>query len=153
MQAKRCDEVDREAFARSAYNRYYYACFLVMREAFKRMDPSWAQNPHKSYPETLEGTIHRRLKREHLKAYKLGDSETTRSIESAQRAVKQLTKIFKVAYSVRVVADYNFDTSVVFEDSNKFSLNTVSIDDAYKWQNEVRILSESIVNAWDKFDV
>ena len=35
----------KDAFARSAYNRYYYACFLALRDAFAKMNSQWWSGP------------------------------------------------------------------------------------------------------------
>ncbi|MGQ5718436.1 hypothetical protein ACT6ND_06825 [Pseudochrobactrum asaccharolyticum] len=152
MQAKLCADLDRDVFARSAYNRYYYSSFLIIREAFNKMDPSWSKTAHKSYPETLKGEVKKRLKRAYSRAEKIKDNEATRDITNAQRAILQLCKIITEAYGIRVVADYKPETQVVFLENNTFSLNSISIEAAYKWKDDVQTLSKIILTAWKHVD-
>jgi hypothetical protein len=150
--AKVCPEAERDAFARSAYNRYYYAGYLKLRAAFTEMDESWARTAHKSYPDTLRGDITRRLKRAYGRADKIGDNETTKKITAAQRAIPALCRLIEAAYSVRVVADYNPDVRVVFGDANSFSLNSIDVSTAFKWQSDIETLSGVIIDAWKHID-
>ena len=47
----------RDAFARSAYNRYYYGCFLLLRSELGQMNSKWWKANHKDYPSILENSI------------------------------------------------------------------------------------------------
>lgn len=73
MKAHATTGPERDLFARSAYNRYYYACFLEMRSAVTEMRPEWARSPHKSYPELLSGSVTKTLKTERKKAQRIED--------------------------------------------------------------------------------
>lgn len=139
---------DRDLFARSAYNRYYYGCFLMLREAFREMDSAWIHSPHKSYPEILSGQITRRLKHERRAAQKLGDTDLTKTIDSALRAIPKICEIIKEAYATRVVADYEPSIQVCFRGENRFSLNDIEISKAHQWQNRMQILISAVLTAW-----
>ncbi len=54
--------LERDAFARSAYNRYYYACYLEIRTAFSEMSAEWGRSAHKKFPEILRSSISRDLR-------------------------------------------------------------------------------------------
>ena len=48
---------DRDAYARSAFNRYYYGVFLTVRDMFRKMGLHWEEMRHASYPEALSGQL------------------------------------------------------------------------------------------------
>ena len=139
---------ERDAFARSAYNRYYYGCFLSLRATFVEMNPQWAKNPHKSYPELLNGTISRKLKQERTNASKRGDADLVRIIDTALRAIPEISKIITEANAARVVADYEPSIAVDFTGGARFSLNYIDIGRAHEWHRKIEILSVSLQNAW-----
>lgn len=152
LHAKQCSEKDRDAFARSAYNRYYYSSFLIIRALFSQMNPSWSRTAHKNYPTTLKGEISKRLKQAYSRADKINDHQAIKDIRTAQRAIPHLCKIIEEAYNIRVVADYNPEVQVCFSDDNKFSLSSINIDIAYKWKDNVQTLSATILAAWKHID-
>ena len=143
---------ERDAFARSAYNRYYYACFLSLRSAFSEINPDWARTPHKSYPEILGGSIQRRLKDERRRAQKADDLRLVSLIEGALRAIPELCKIIKEANAARVTADYEPSIQVVFNQADRFSLNGVEVSRAHEWHNRVTTLIASLLDAWRQFN-
>jgi hypothetical protein len=144
---------ERDAFARSAYNRYYYGCFLSLRATFTEMNPQWARNPHKSYPELLNGTISRRLKQERTSASKRGDADLVRIIDTALRAIPEISKIMTEANAARVVADYEPSIAVDFTDNARFSLNHINIGRAHEWHRKIEILSVNLQSAWKQINV
>lgn len=50
-----CEEKD--LFARSAFNRFYYSAFLKTRSTLKILNPSWGKSKHANLPELLEGKV------------------------------------------------------------------------------------------------
>lgn len=139
---------ERDAFARSAYNRYYYACFLSLRAAFAEMNTQWKNAPHRSYPEILSRSIAQKLHAERRKANKNRDYELLNLIFTAHRAIPEISKIIKEAYATRIVADYEPDILVDFKGGDRFSLNEVQITNAHEWYQRVSILTESLLAAW-----
>lgn len=148
MHAHALGGLERDAFARSAYNRYYYGCFLSLRATFAEMNPQWAKNPHKSYPELLNGTISRKLKNERKRATKNGDAELVRIIDAALRGIPEISKIMTEANAARVVADYEPSIAVDFTDGARFSLNQIEIGRAHDWHRRIEILSANLRSAW-----
>jgi hypothetical protein len=43
-------ETDADAFGRSAFNRYYYASYLITRDMLRQLDPSWTRTGHSKIP-------------------------------------------------------------------------------------------------------
>lgn len=139
---------ERDAFARSAYNRYYYGCFLSLRTTFAEMNPQWTKNPHKSYPELLNGAISRKLKQERTRASKSGDTDLVRIIDAALRGIPEISKIMTEANAARVVADYEPSIAVDFTGGARFSLNQIDIGRAHEWHRRIEILAANLRSAW-----
>lgn len=144
---------EKDAFARSAYNRYYYACFLLLRQSFAEMSANWSQMPHRSYPDVLGGAIKKRLSAERKIAKKSEDRDLEKKIDSALRAVPELRNIMIEANAVRVVADYEPGTLVQFASGQRFSLNSIEISRAHEWYSKVGTLVGIILSAWRQFNV
>lgn len=140
--------VERDAFARSAYNRYYYACFLELRAAFKEMSEEWGGAKHKSFPEILKSSISKKLKYGRKSANRVGDVELVRRVDQALRACSELSSIVERANGARIVADYNPEIGVGFNGSARFSLNGVEITEAHQWYGRVSILTSQILSTW-----
>ncbi len=138
----------KDAFARSAYNRYYYGCFLALRTTLAEMDPKWAKIAHKSYPDVLSGAIANSLKGELKRSRKNGDMELEKLLESALRSTQELSKIMMEANAVRIVADYKPSIAVDFTNGKRFSLNEIEIDRAHRWHGRISALTGSLRSAW-----
>lgn len=140
--------VERDIFARSAYNRYYYACYLEIRAAFKEMSKDWGRAAHKSFPEILRSSISKNLKSGRKTATRVGDVELKRRLDQAIRACVELATIIERANGARIIADYSPEILVGFNGSARFSLNGVEITEAHQWHGRVRVLTSQILSAW-----
>lgn len=143
---------ERDLFARSAYNRYYYAVFLSVRSMVTELDNKWALTRHKSYPDLLKVSISKNLKIARWRAGKNNDSELYRILDSGIRAASALAILMEQANGARVVADYNPSEAVNFV-GGRFSLKSIEITEAHGWYDSVRILTNSIKNAWRQANV
>lgn len=140
--------VGRDAFARSAYNRYYYACYLEIRTTFREMSVEWGRSAHKNFPEILRSSIPRNLKSGRRVANRVGDAELERRIDQALRGCMELASIIERANGARIIADYSPEIEVGFDGSARFSLNGVEITEAHEWYGRVRVLASQILSAW-----
>lgn len=138
----------RDAFARSAYNRYYYSCFLVLRSALSEINPSWASLPHNDYSGLLAGKILQLFKKEMNKAKRAEDSEYKKLLNAAIVATKELSRITDEAYAVRVTADYHPEVKVIFKGASVFSLNSINDARAHQWFGRVSNLINDVLRAW-----
>ena len=150
--ARSYDGVERDAFARSAYNRYYYGCFLLLRDLVHELETDWIKTPHKQYPDLLNGKITKRLKLERKKAHKSGDRELYSMIESSLYAVPRMANIIKQAYSLRLIADYQPDVPVNFSTADRFSLNDIEITQAHRWREQLFPLIADLRSTWKQFN-
>lgn len=156
LQVEACSRppAEKDQFARSAYNRYYYAIFLVAREMVADLYPDKVTSlGHKAYPEFLRGTVTRELKRQRSKAQKNTDSQLITQIRRALSAINDLADQFERANLVRIIADYYPDEEVVFESQNRFALGRIHITDAHNWESSARRYCKTIVHAWGQFSV
>jgi hypothetical protein len=59
LQARAMTGNDADAFGRSAFNRYYYATYLSVRELLASLDSSWETQRHSAIPDPDEDRIGR----------------------------------------------------------------------------------------------
>lgn len=143
-------ETKADAFGRSAFNRYYYASFLITREMLKELNPEWARAPHREIPVILEKSIIGRVKRqikntERKKLYAVRDSSKQR--RSLNIAVAELSGLLSSAFSVRVTADYEPECRVV-RAGNLITLNNQSLEAAKSWPDRAEAFSKVILKVW-----
>ena len=142
----------RDAFARSAYNRYYYGCFLLLRSELEQMNSKWRSANHKDYPIILENSIQKELTKELKKARKRDDRNLVDKISRARHASREIARLMKQAYAVRLVADYEPQVEVKFANADRFSLSDIDITTAHEWQPNVRTLIKNLRVAWNQIN-
>lgn len=147
------DGGDDDIFARSAYNRYYYATFLIVRSSLSSINHSWSSIAHKSYPDVLGLTIPKQLAKGRQKALSLNDMKLVTDCQSAIAAAKSLAAIMKSGSAVRVLADYEPEVKIDFQDEERFALGGVSITEAHQWPTRAKNLSAAIVATWKQINV
>jgi hypothetical protein len=140
--------IDRDAFARSAYNRYYYACYLEIRTAFREMSAEWGKSGHKTFPDILKSSIAKNLKSGRKTAVRVKDDELLIQIDQALRGCLELASIIEKANGTRIIADYSPEIGVGFNGSTRFSLNGIEITEAHQWYDRVRLLVRQILSVW-----
>ena len=139
---------DRDAYARSAFNRYYYGAFLTIRSMLREMDSKWSRMPHADYPNILSGRITKELGTALRRARKTGDKTFVRQIEHAKRSTAELKKVISTVGTLRVVADYCPEEAVDFTRSSRFALRSVEVTEAHNWQPNADLLCRVILQAW-----
>lgn len=153
MEAIKKAGIERDIFARSAYNRYYYAVFLDVRKMLGEFDPKWARTPHKSIPELLKGSITRNFKDGKLRAKKNGDFGLIPKLKYGILSAAALANLMEKANATRVVADYEPTEPVIFSSAKRFALRNIEITDAHEWEASVRVWANSIREAWRQANV
>lgn len=125
------DTTERDLFARSAFNRYYYATFLTIRTTLSEIDPKWDEPRHKEVPVLLRETVVKKFQRR-AKGRLLSPSEAAKEMYKGCTAAKALAKMIEIGNETRKTADYEPKVLVLFENST-FSLNGVKSSTARKW--------------------
>jgi uncharacterized protein (UPF0332 family) len=144
---RRKDGDDFDQFGRSAFNRYYYALFLIVRAFILEFNPDWAA-VHSAIPGVLTGSITREIKNFRSSALRQKDHESVEICNRATAALASLAKLMESAYTVRVTADYNPSIKVMDDTNERFSLGTATITQAHGWPDQARILTGAIRRAW-----
>jgi hypothetical protein len=149
----RGDKGQKNAFARSSFNRYYYAAFIATSKVLGKLKNEWSELPHKDIPKVLRASLSKELKSAHQKAQRVGDKETVQVCRNAISAARGLADLLELGYSTRVVADYKYETDVKFIGSDGFSLNAVPISVAKHWPQKASGYADSIMTAWRQANV
>lgn len=104
------DASDVDLFGRSAFNRFYYACYWEIRTRLPDIVTDWTKMSHKSLPECLttsilKGTLKTldRLRKSKI----ISDSDFGRLRPRIMRSIPEIAQLLERGYSVRCMADYN----------------------------------------------
>jgi hypothetical protein len=130
---------DADAFGRSAFNRFYYAAYLSVRDLLIRIDDAWGRQSHKTVPDLLEQAVLHRMRQQAKKLAKTGVLTHARQQQinsQANMAAADIASILRGAYTVRVTADYAPEVRVTFISSG-FRLENHSFDEARLWHDRI----------------
>lgn len=146
------DETDRDLFARSAFNRYYYACFLLARQLCRSFTPDVDSIAHGNMPTYLRTTIKRTIQ-QRVKLLSSGGksralSDVRRHGSQCMEYIKDLAIVLEEAYRVRVIADYRPEQAVVFGQGNTMILAETEVNDAGRWVSRVEHHVKAIEDVW-----
>jgi len=140
---------DADQFARSAFNRYYYATFLEVKAKLATLRPEWANEmQHAAMPEILRGKVKAALTAGRNKATRADDRKIAQLCQDACRAAAEVAKLLDEGRVTRVTADYHPDIPVDFIHSPDFELNKVGVKVARHWPQRARVQMSLIGNAW-----
>lgn len=143
------DNAERDIFGRSAYNRYYYSTFLIVREGLRRMQviQDSGEIAHASIPQMLNGSIREKLKRNRSRAAKIQDRDSVKLFSDALTAARDLASLMNEARGIRTVADYHPETGITFSQQG-FQLMSMEISHARHWPNKASAFLGPIEKAW-----
>jgi hypothetical protein len=104
------DAAELDLFGRSAFNRFYYACYWVIRTNLPHIVNDWTKMGHKALPDCLTGSVKKdtlntlsRLR----KAKTISDADFGRLHPRIVRSIGEIARLLEQGYSVRCTADYN----------------------------------------------
>jgi len=149
----RTEADEKDVFARSSFNRYYYAAFLETRKMMTSLRPEWANLAHKNIPEVLRASVQAEFKSANRRALKTGDRHAIYACSTAISAAKNLADLLEQSYSIRVVADYKSETPIVFNAPANFTLNAIPITIARQWPSKAKGFAQSISSGWRQANV
>jgi hypothetical protein len=98
-----------DLYGRSAFNRYYYASYLITRDMLRQLDRSWTRTGHSNIPSLLTETVIKKAREELRRQQKLGglgSGESASMRHDAHTAATKLPDLLKHASEVRRIADY-----------------------------------------------
>jgi hypothetical protein len=140
--------LEQDQFARSSFNRYYYAAFLRVRDGLATMSPGWDEMAHAAMPQVLRGTIATKLKSGLAQAKRNQDRDLVTVCSFALKAASDLADLLDQGRMTRVTADYRPDQTVDFSNVPDFSLNAVTVKMAKSWRHRADLHMKNIENAW-----
>lgn len=145
---------DFDVFGRSAFNRYYYATFLMIREKFYAMGilQVGQELPHSNVPEKLRGTLKKRLSKARTRVQRSGDNDLVSVIYNAESAAEDLARMIEEAKGIRTLADYQPETTICLS-RRGFSLVDFEIDAAKVWPQRADGYLRVIESAWRQVNV
>jgi|SRR5215469_5569361 len=136
-------------FARSAFNRYYYATFLASRQLL--METTGTEGlPHKALPEYLVGQFQKILKRKIQGGFKSGvlsSSDRARMLTALKQNTALLHQLLVTAYGVRVLADYEPDVPVEVK-NDTYVLGAETLTTASNWAGRAQMHCKNLHKIW-----
>ncbi|HCJ9764590.1 TPA: hypothetical protein NWA15_002088 [Escherichia coli] len=124
-----------DAYGRSAFNRYYYACFLNVREFVSTIDSNWGKVKHADVPKLLRDSVSRKIEVELQKSEKIGDitlCEYKSKKSLIRTSLNNMASTMALAYTIRGVVDYEPEIEMIFCNGS-FSVNKTSVASAKGW--------------------
>lgn len=104
------DAAEVDLFGRSAFNRFYYACYWAIRTNLPDMVSDWTKMGHKALPDCLKSSVQKEtlkaLERQR-KSKMISDEDFGRLQPRITRSIAEIARLLEQGYSVRCTADYN----------------------------------------------
>jgi hypothetical protein len=142
------DEID--VFARSAFNRFYYACYRIVWKLHTRVYPGERVPAHTHLPEIIEGKLYRRYldrargaRRNRL----ISDADYQKLRHKVRELTASLSNLLREGYAVRCVADYEPDKRIA-NDGKRLMLESTSLPTAVRWVERVSHLCGNLLSEW-----
>lgn len=135
-----------DLFGRSAFNRYYYAAFLIARKLMRDLNPDW-QGGHSSLPGELTGSVLTQVRAAAKAARRVGDHQAEAICKTAMSALHDLASLLRDGYSVRVIADYRPEIAIMPDVGERFTLDRTNINSAHTWPGKARAYVAAIERA------
>lgn len=159
--ARRCKQlvfennIYQDAFARSAFNRFYYTCFLRTREMCRQLTKI-TRIKHKEVPNYLRTTIRGTIKtRSDTLMRRSGNSRVKTSYaqlrQSGMTASNELAQLLEEAYRVRVLADYEPEIQLIVQQQPlSIALDGTTLEGAERWVVRANTSIGQIQRAWNQ---
>jgi len=144
------EDLKKDMFGRSAFNRYYYAAYLETRKSLGELNPVWKNEKHRAMPNTLITTVRKPVIRELDKQVRkdiITKSERSKAVSSLKVATASLSDLLAEAYDLRCVADYEPEEPICI-DNKLMSLKEYKLNSARDWPNKARAYCKTIRKIW-----
>lgn len=139
-----------DLLGRSAFNRYYYAAFLITRETLGFMQSNWKGTAHAEIPNLLEKGL-RKPARAALKVQvRLGlldKGDESRLLGDLNAIGNELAQLLKVAYDARILADYEPEIKTT-KNGDAIYLRTHKLTTARQWPNQAEKHCAKLKRIW-----
>ena len=148
--AKQGDFQDFDLLSRSAFNRYYYASFLVTRDTLGKMQSNWKGTAHAEIPKLLENGLKKPVRHQlniQLTKGIIDKGDHSRLLTSINSVACELAQLLRSAYDARIVADYEPDIKITF-DNKLIMLKTYKITTAKEWPTRAEMYCGRLLRLW-----
>lgn len=142
---------EKDLFARSAINRYYYACYRVVWDLLKTVYPNKKVPGHSNLPIKIHSGLYKLISKSLSDAEKRGvmrHSEVAKRRNQVRQSTKELSDILTLSYGVRCIADYEPDKKVVVTGS-KVALGETTLHAAAQWLRRTEIHCGNLQSEWN----
>lgn len=139
-----------DIFGRSAFNRYYYASFLITREMLGELAPKWKHTPHGEIPNLLKTAIRKPVHHALKNASHKGLIELSKSSKlktAYDKNTEELADLLIKAYEARIISDYEPETPILVE-GNVLSINNIRLNSASNWPDQASAYTKRIRKIW-----
>jgi hypothetical protein len=137
---------------RSAFNRFYYASFLVTRSTLAKLDPKWKMTPHAEIPTRLRETIKKKvanaLKIQERKGV-ITASEKGRILSRLQSSTEELAEMLELAYDARIIADY-IPEELIVKSGKVITLRDHKLTTAKTWPDRAHSYCKTILKVYEE---
>ena len=132
------DPNNADLLGRSAFNRYYYAAFLITRETLGYMQPNWKGTQHANIPELLTASLKRPAKHALTQQRRKGlitPGKESRLLTELSTVASELAQLLTQAYDARILADYEPEIKTI-KDKNVICLKSHKLTTARQWPEQ-----------------
>ncbi|AFV84414.1 hypothetical protein amad1_04450 [Alteromonas mediterranea DE1] len=144
------DPNNADLLGRSAFNRYYYAAFLITRETLGYMQPNWKGTPHANIPELLITKLKKPAKPALTKQRRSGlitPGEESRLLSGLSTTASELAQLLTQAYDARILADYEPEIKTT-KDKNVICLKSHKLTTARQWPEQADRYCARLKRIW-----
>jgi hypothetical protein len=144
------DPTDSDLLGRSAFNRYYYASFLITRETLGSMQSNWKGTVHAEIPNLLEKGLKKPAKAEIKKQLRIGlidKGDESRLLSELNATGGELAQMLRLAYDARILADYEPEIKTT-RHGNIISLKSHTLTTAKNWPATASRLCGRLKRIW-----
>ena len=139
-----------DLLGRSAFNRYYYAAFLITRDTLGYMQSNWKGTPHAEIPILLDSALRKPAKNALSKQRRAGlitISDESRLLRELKYTAHELAQLLKLAYDARILADYEPEIKTT-KNGNIISLKAHKLTSASQWPSQAERHCAKLKRIW-----
>ncbi len=139
-----------DLLGRSAFNRYYYAAFLITRKTLAEMQSHWKGTAHAEIPNLLENALRKPVLHQLKNQIRLGlidEGDKSRILTRINITGHELAQLLRHAYHARVLADYEPEIPLM-KQNDMIMLDSYKLTTAKEWPSRTEILCGRLLKSW-----
>jgi len=144
------DHSSSDLLGRSAFNRYYYAAFLITRETIGSMKSNWKGTAHAEIPNLLEKGLRKparaAIKRQ-VQSGILDSGDESRLLSDLNSSGAELAQLLKQAYDARILADYEPEIKTT-RSGRVIMLKSYKLSTAKEWPGRANTICARLLRIW-----